>query len=82
METEALIRTGQAAITFNKVTGRIQFTVPQGTTFTEAIKSLAKVDLSVIDRLPHGCSPCLSGYPFDIRDQFDPVINVKLGQPG
>jgi hypothetical protein len=31
-------------------------------------------------RLPRGCAPCLSGHPFDIREQFDPVINVKLGR--
>lgn len=80
METEALIKTGRAYIGINKVTGKIQFTVPHGTTFSDAIKALSKVDLSAIDRLPHGCAPCLSGYPFDIREDFDPVINVRLGQ--
>jgi hypothetical protein len=79
METEALIKGGQGFVSINKVSGRVRFTVPQGTTFSDAIKALAKTDLSILDRLPHGCAPCLSGYPLDIRETFDPVINVRLG---
>lgn len=80
METESLIKADQASIGINKVTGVIQFTVPQGTKLADALKALSKVDLSALGRLPRGCGPCLSGHPFDIREQFDPVINVKLGQ--
>lgn len=79
METEALIKTGHATITFNKATGALQLLVPQGTKLADAIKALAATDLSALSRLPRGCAPCLSGQPFDIREQFDPVINVKLG---
>ena len=79
METEALIRTGQATITFNKATGGLRLNVPQGTKLVDAIKALAATDLSALAKLPRGCAPCLSGQPFDIREQFDPVINVKLG---
>ena len=82
METEALIRTGQATITFNKTTGALRLNVPQGTKLADAIRALAATDLSALAKLPRGCAPCLSGHPFDIREQFDPVINVKLGQPG
>jgi len=80
METEALIKADQASIGINKVTGAIQFTVPQGTKLADALKALSKIDVSELGRLPRGCSPCLSGHPFDIREQFDPVINVRLGQ--
>lgn len=80
METDAIVKAGQGYIGINKVTGTIQFTVPHGTTFTDAIKALSKIDLSALDRLPKGCAPCLSGHPFDIRERFDPVINVRLDQ--
>jgi hypothetical protein len=80
METEALIKTGHASIGFNKATGALQLTVPQGTKLVDAIRALAETDLSALARLPRGCAPCLSGHPFDIREQFDPVINVKLGR--
>ena len=79
METEALIKSGQATIGFNKATGALQFSVPRGTKLVDAIKALAASDLSALAKLPRGCAPCLSGHPFDIREQFDPVINVKLG---
>jgi hypothetical protein len=82
METEALIRTSHGAITFNKATGALQLTVPQGTKLVDAIRALAATDLSALAKLPRGCAPCLSGHPFGIEEQFDPVINVKLGQPG
>lgn len=81
METEALIKTSHASIGINKVTGAIQFSVPQGTKLADALKALSKVDLSELGRLSRGCGACLSGHPFDIREQFDPVINVRLG-PG
>lgn len=80
MEQEALTKTRQASIGFNKVTGKIQFTVPQGTKLADALKALSKIDLSELERLPRGCQNCISGQPFDIREQFDPVINVRLGQ--
>jgi len=79
MESEAILRAGQGYIGINRTTGKIQFTVPRGTTFADAIKSLSKTDLSAIDRLPKGCHPCLTGFPFDIRDEFEDIINVKIG---
>ena len=82
MEDELISKTGQASIGVNKVTGAITLTVPQGTKLTDAIRGLATIDLSALARLPRGCQNCISGYPFDIREFYDPVINVKLGQGG
>ena len=81
MATEPLVK-GQASIGINELTGTIQLTVPKGTKLVDAIRSLSKVDLSALAKLPRGCGHCISGHPFDIREQFDPVINVKLGQGG
>ena len=80
MEKEEGPKVSKAYIGFNKTTGAIQLTVPQGTKLADALKSLATIDLSELARLPRGCQNCISGHPFDIREQFDPVINVKLGQ--
>lgn len=80
MENEGLIKNRQASVGINEVTGAIQFTVPKGTKLVDAIKALSAIDLSALAKLPRGCGPCLSGHPFDIREQFDPVINVRLGQ--
>lgn len=80
MEKELIVKAHQASIGFNKATGEIQFTVPQGVKLADAIKSLSAVDLSALAKLPRGCQACLSGHPFNIREQFDPVINVRLDQ--
>jgi hypothetical protein len=79
MAEETLIKTRSASIGINKVTGEIQLTVPQGTTLVDAIKALATIDISALSRLPRGCPHCISGHPFNIRESFDPVINVRLG---
>ena len=79
MESEAIAKAGQAYIGVDKVTGAIQFTVPQGTTLVDAIKALAAIDLSALKRIPRGCPACLCGNEFNIRERFAPVINVKLG---
>jgi len=76
---ETSVKARHASIGINKITGAIQFTVPQGTKLSDALKSLATIDASALAKLPRGCQPCLSGHPFDIREQFDPVINVTLG---
>jgi hypothetical protein len=70
----------EAYISINKHTGAMQLTVPQGTKLVDAIRSLSKIDLSALAKLPRGCQNCISGHPFDIREQFDPVINVSLGE--
>ena len=80
MENAAVAKSRQASIGINKTTGRIQLTVPQGTKLVDAIRGLSKIDLSQLARLPRGCQNCISGHPFDIREDFDPVINVQLGQ--
>lgn len=82
MENEAVAKVQKASIGINKVTGAIQFSVPQGTRLEDAIRGLATVDLSELARLPRGCQRCISGHPFDIRELYDPVINVKLGHGG
>ncbi len=82
MATEALVKGRQASIGINELTGVIQFTVPKGTKLADALKALATIDLSAVAKLPRGCGHCISGHPFDIREQFDPVINVQLGQGG
>jgi hypothetical protein len=76
---EANVKARHASIGINKTTGAIQFTVPQGTKLADALKALATVDLSAVARLPRGCQNCISGHPFNIREDFDPVINVALG---
>ena len=76
---ETSVKARHASIGINKITGAIQFTVPQGTKLSDALKALATIDASALAKLPRGCQPCLSGHPFDIREQFDPVINVTLG---
>ena len=81
MDKETVTKVRQASIGINKITGQIQFSVPQGTKLVDAIKALAASDLSALARLPRGCGNCISGHPFDIVEQFDPVINVRLG-PG
>jgi hypothetical protein len=80
MENAAAARSRQASIGINKTTGAIQLSVPQGTKLVDAIRGLSKIDLSQLARLPRGCQNCISGHPFDIREDFDPVINVQLGQ--
>ena len=80
MAKEPTATARQASIGINKTTGAIQLTVPQGTKLVDAIRSLSKIDLSALARLPRGCQNCISGHPFDIREQFDPVINVALEQ--
>jgi len=80
MEKNEAIKSADAYLSVNKTTGAVQFSVPQGTKLVDAIKSLAAMDLSELAKLPRGCERCISGHPFDIRERFDPVINVKLGQ--
>ena len=53
--------------------------MPQGTKLVDALKSLSKADLSALAKLPRSCTSCISGHPFNIREAFDPVINVQLG---
>jgi len=79
MAREPATSVRQASIGVNKATGRIQLSVPPGTKLVDAIKALQKVDVSALAKLPRGCQACLSGQPFDIREQFEQVINVKLG---
>ena len=79
MEKVTATKVSQAHIGFNKTTGAIQMTVPHGTKLVDAIRSLSTIDLSALAKLPRGCQNCISGHPFDIREQFDPVINVRLG---
>lgn len=66
------------SISFNKATGGIQVSVPQGASYAEVFKALGKIDASALAKLPRGCLNCLSGHPFDIREQFDPVINYRF----
>lgn len=80
MEKEAVAKVRQASIGINKITGAIQFTVPHGTRLVDAIKALSTIDMGALAKLPRGCGNCISGHPFDIVEQFDPVINVRLGQ--
>ena len=79
MDTPSTAKIRHASIGINKVTGAIQLTVPHGTKLTDAIKSLSTVDLSALGRLPRGCQACLSGHPFNIREEFEQVINVSIG---
>ena len=69
----------EGSIGFNKATGAIELTVPQGTKLVDAIRALSNADLSALTKLPRSCGNCISGHPFNIREDFDPVINVQLG---
>jgi hypothetical protein len=73
------VKASSAYITLNKTTGALQLSVPQGTTLVDALKGLATVDLGAIAKLPRGCPHCISGVPFDIRERYEPAINVRLG---
>ena len=79
MAREPVAKPRQASIGINKVTGAVQLSVPQGTKLVDAIRGLQTVDLSKLAKLPRVCPNCISGQPFDIRELYDPVINVKLG---
>jgi len=79
MQNEAAVKSHRASIGINKVTGAIQFSVPHGTKLADALKALSTVDLSALSKLPRGCQNCISGHPFNISEDFDPVINVALG---
>ena len=79
MAKEAVAAVRQASIGINKVTGAIQFSVPPGTKLVDALKALSTIDYSALAKLPRGCNHCISGHPFDIRELYDPVINVRLG---
>jgi hypothetical protein len=79
MAKETVHVSRHAELSFNKVTGGITLTVPQGTKLADVLKSLATIDASALAKLPRGCQPCISGHPFDIRERFDPVINVAIG---
>jgi hypothetical protein len=65
-------------ISFNKTTGAVQVAVPPGASYADVFKALARVNSEALAKLPRGCQTCLSGHPFDIREMFDPVINVRL----
>ena len=79
MADATAVKARGASIGINKTTGTIQLTVPQGTKLADAIRALSKINLSALAKLPRGCPHCISGHPFDIREDFDPVINVTLG---
>ena len=80
MGIEATAKARVGTIGINKTTGAIQLTVPQGTKLADALKSLSTIDMSALAKLPRACPNCISGHPFDIRELYDPVINVRLGQ--
>lgn len=82
MPDNATVKARKGNIGISKVTGAIRYTVPQGTKLADALKALATIDVSKLGRLPRGCQACLSGHPFDIREEFDPVIDVQLGRGG
>lgn len=80
MEKPVRAKEVNASIGINKVTGAIQLTVPQGTKLVDALKALATIDTSALAKLPRGCQNCVSGHAFDIRELYEPIINVRLGQ--
>ena len=79
MAREPVVKARQASIGVNKATGALQLTVPQGTKLVDALKGLQTVDLGKLGKLPRGCLACLSGLPFTIREEFEGLMNVKLG---
>lgn len=81
MKGEVMAKAGQASIGIDKLTGAIHFNVPHGTSLADALKAIGRIDVSKIPR-PRGCPACMCGYEFKIREDFDKVIHVQLGQPG
>lgn len=79
MAREPVVKARTATIGINKATGAFQLTVPQGTKLVDALKGLQAVDLGKLAKLPRGCLACLSGVPFTIREEFEGLMNVKLG---
>jgi len=79
MGMEPVAKAANGSISVNKLTGALQLTVPQGTKLVDALKSLSAIDPAALAKLPRGCNHCISGHHFNIVEQFDPIINVKLG---
>lgn len=69
---------GELRFTENETTNRLELLVPRG--FTHA--QLSKINLAdLISRFrPSGCGTCLSGQDFNIRERFEQVIAVNIGE--
>lgn len=81
VKTNVKLRT--AEIAYSKRSGRLELTVPNGTRLAELAKIFDRVtDKAILEKLPRGCLPCISGEPFDIRERFETVINVDLERGG
>jgi hypothetical protein len=71
-----------AELGFSPSTGHLELVVPHGTRFADLGKIFQQIDASVLARLPRGCSGCISGHPFNIRERFEEVISVEIPQLG
>lgn len=67
---------------FSPRTGQLELVVPHGTKFADLGKIFQQIDASALARLPRGCTPCISGQPFNIRERFEEVISVEIPQLG
>jgi hypothetical protein len=57
---------------------RIELVVPYGTKMAELGRIKETLFTDIINRLPRGCQPCLSGEPLFIRERLEHVIQVDL----
>jgi hypothetical protein len=70
----------QIQISYSKERKAWQIAVPPGVGLVAVAKAIARLDKEKVIPVPGGCLPCLSGHPFDIFEQFDPVVNVAIGR--
>jgi hypothetical protein len=70
-------RTAQVRFTDTKLKNSLEIIVPAGLTH----KELAKINLGdlLAKFRPSGCLACLSGQHFNIREQFEKILQVEIG---
>jgi hypothetical protein len=57
----------------------IELRVPKGTRLTDLTKVQQLVSKSIIAKIaPRGCTACISGTHFIIREEFENVVRVDL----
>jgi hypothetical protein len=58
--------------------GDVEILVPKGTTISDLAKMYVAIDKQIGKQLyPRGCSPCLSGAHFVVREILDGAARVK-----
>ncbi len=59
--------------------GVLELVVPAGTHLSDLLNVHELLDRKILPHIsPRGCSPCLSGIPFVIREDLEQVARVDL----